>query len=140
MAVPFTLPGTAQVESQEPKGFPFQGVHHLRFLLVQFHAERRELLMESLQGSFSPASFGVVTADGDDNIIGEPMIVHCLVRSLCRLTANCVKGPVHLVQIDIRGQRTERASLRNPELSSGFDDLLHQMQDLRVLDPLRNPV
>ena len=72
--------------------------------------------MEPLQGPFSPASFGVVTADGDDNIIGEPMIVHCLVRSLCRLTANCVKGPVHLVQIDIRGQRTEWASLRNPEL------------------------
>ena len=38
---------------------------------------------------------------------------------------------------DIRGQRTEWASLRNPELSSGLDDLLHQMQDLRVLDPLR---
>ena len=48
--------------------------------------------MEPLQGSFGPASFGVVAADGDDDIIGEPMIVHCLVRSLCRLAANCVKS------------------------------------------------
>jgi hypothetical protein len=66
MPVPFSLAGTVQVESQEPKGFPFQRVYHLRFLLVQFYAERRELLVETLQGAFSPASFGVVTADGDD--------------------------------------------------------------------------
>ena len=32
----------------------------------------------------------------------------------------------------------ERASLWNPDLPSGIDDLLHEMQDLRVLDPLRN--
>jgi exonuclease I len=87
---------------------------------------------------FSPAAFGVVAADGDYNIIGEPMIVHCLVVPFCRLATYRVKGPIQLVQIDIRGQWAERTSLRNPELSSDVDNLLHEMQDLRVLDPLRD--
>ncbi len=138
MAVPLALAGTAQVESQEPKGFPFQRVHHLGFLLVQLDAERRELLMEPLQGSFSLAGFGMVAAGSDDDIIGEPMIVHCLVGSLCRLAAYRVEGPIQLVQIDIRSQWTERTFLRNPDLSSNLDNLLHKMQDLRVLDPLRD--
>src|ERR1019366_3075300 len=118
MAVSFALAGTAQVESQEPECFPFQRVYHLGFLLVQLDAKRRELLMEPLQGSFSPASFCVVAADGNDNIIGEPVIVHCLVGPFCRLAANRVKGPVQLVQVDIRGQWTERTSLWNSDLSS----------------------
>src|SRR5260370_449360 len=138
IAVPFAFADTAQVESQEPEGFPFQHIHNLRFLLVQFHAKGRELFLESLQGSFSPAAFSVVSADGDDNIIGEPMIVHCLVGPLYRLATYRVKGPIQLVQIDIRSQGAERASLWNPDLSSDVDDLLHEMQDLRVLDPLRD--
>jgi hypothetical protein len=33
-----------------------------------------------------------------------------------------------------------RAPLRDSDLSSSFDDLLYDVQDLRVLDPLRNLV
>ena len=83
---------------RNPKASPCQCVHHLGFLLVQFHTKRCELFLEPLQGAFSPASFGMVSADGDDDIIGEPMIVHCLVGSLRRLTAYRVEAtsPVRL--------------------------------------------
>jgi hypothetical protein len=64
------------------------------------------------------------------------MIVHCLVGSVCRFTANRVKGPINLVQVDVRCQRAERAPLWDPDLSSGFDDLLYEMQDLRISDLL----
>ena len=66
VSVPLTFSDTAQVKSQKPKGFPLQCVHHLRFLLVQFHAQGRELFLEPLLGSFRPASFGVVATNGDD--------------------------------------------------------------------------
>ncbi len=68
------------------------------------------------------------------------MIVHCLVGSLCHFAANRVKGPIDLVQVDIRRHWTERAPLRDPDFSSDLDDLLYEMQDLWVLDPLRNLV
>jgi hypothetical protein len=76
-----------------------------------------------------------VAADGDDDIIGEPMIVHGLISSLCRFAADRIENPIHIVQVDVRGQRTEGASLWNPDLSSHLDDLLDEVQNLRVLDP-----
>ena len=81
----------------------------------------------------------MVTADGNDDIIGEPMIVHCLIGSLCRLATYRVKG-----RNRARSDRYFAASglngprLWNPDLPSDVDDLLHEMQDLRVLDPLRD--
>ena len=86
--------------------------------------------MESLQGPLGPAPFAVVAIDGDDDIISESMIVHCLVGPLCRFAANCVEGLIGLVQVDIRRQRTEWAPLRDSDLSSSFDDLFYEMQDL----------
>ena len=94
--------------------------------------------MESLQGPFCPAPFCVVAIDGDDYVIGKPMIVHALVRPLCRFAAYRVKSPINLVQIDICRQRTKRTSLRNSGLSSGLDDLFDEMQDLGVLDSRRD--
>jgi hypothetical protein len=76
-----------------------------------------------------------VTIDGDDDIVSESMIVHCLVGSLRRFATNRVEGPIGLVQVDIRRQRTERTPLRDSNLSSSFDDLFYEMQDLWVLDP-----
>src|SRR2546425_11216629 len=89
MKYPFPLPlaDATQVESQKPEGLTFQCVHHLGFLLVQFDTERCELFLEPLQGAFGPAPFCVVSTDGDEDIISESMIVHCLVGSLCRLAA-----------------------------------------------------
>ena len=80
----------------------------------------------------------MVTADGDDNIIREPVIVHGLVIPFCRFATNRVKEPVHLIQIDIRGQRAEWSPWRDTEASANFDDLLDQVQDLRILDSLRD--
>jgi hypothetical protein len=97
ISVSTAFPDTTQIESQEPKGFACQCVYHLGFLLVQFHTKRCELFLEPLQGAFSPTSFGMVSTDGDDDIIGEPMIVHCLVGSLRSLTAYRVEGPVQFV-------------------------------------------
>ena len=96
--------------------------------------------MEPLQGAFGPAPFGVVAADDDDDIIGEPMIVHGLVRSLCRFAPDRVEEPVHLAQIDVRRQRTERSPLWDTDLSADLDNLLYEVQDLGVLDPLRDLV
>jgi hypothetical protein len=73
------------VEPQVSEGFPVQRVDHLGFLSIQAHPEWSQRFFKPLEGAFRPASFGVVAADGDDDIIGEPMIVHCLVRPLCRL-------------------------------------------------------
>jgi hypothetical protein len=49
----------------------------------------------------------VVPADSDDNIIGEPVIVDCLVVPFRRFAANRVEEPVDLIQIDVRRQRAD---------------------------------
>jgi hypothetical protein len=66
------------------------------------------------------------------------MIVHGLIGSLCRLAANRIKGPIHLVQVDIRRQRAERPPLRYTALPTRLEYLLNQMENLRVLYPLGN--
>jgi hypothetical protein len=62
-----------------------------------------------------------MAADGDDDIIGEPMIVHGLVGSLCRFAANRVKEPVHLVQITDQQQEGERVFVMS-EISIPLSD------------------
>jgi len=71
-----------QIKPQEPEGFILQRIHDLGFLSVQCDPHWDQLFLESLQGSFSPAPFLVVATDSNDDIIGEPMVVHCLVGSL----------------------------------------------------------
>src|SRR2546427_755279 len=91
MSAPFTLANSTQVKPQKPKGLPFQHVHHLGFLPVQLDAKQRELFLKPLQSPFGPAPFGVVSADGDDHIIGEPMIVDRLVVPFRRFAANRIE-------------------------------------------------
>ena len=43
--------------------------------------------------------------------------------------------PVNLVQVQIREERRDHSSLRNPLLAVDFQDQLNQMQNLRVLNP-----
>src|SRR5665213_3363388 len=74
----------SQVKTQEPEGFALQRIHDFGLLSIQRYPERDELFFEPLQSAFRPASFGAVAADGDDNVIGKPMVVHRLVGSLCR--------------------------------------------------------
>src|SRR5882724_11717315 len=138
MSAPFTLANPTQVKSQKPKGFPSQQVHHFGFLPVQFDAKKPELFLEPLQSPFGPTPFSMVSADSDDNIIGEPMIVDRLVVPFCRFAANRVEEPVDFVQVDVRRQRTERSPLRDTELAANLDNLLHEVHDLWVLDPLRD--
>jgi len=107
-AVPF--PHSEQVKSQESEGLPLQHVHYSRLLPVHLQAEGRDLLLEPLQGTLCPAPLAVVAADGDAHIISESMIVHCLIWSLYRFAAYRVEGPVHVFQVDVRGQRA-RAEL-----------------------------
>src|ERR1035441_581378 len=113
MSVRLASAYTAQVESQESEWLTLQRIHHLRLLLVQFYPERCELFVETLQGTLCPAAFRMVAADGDDDIIGEPVIINGLVGPLGRLTADRVERPVNVVQVDIRCQWAERAALRN---------------------------
>ena|SRR5919106_862915 len=120
VSVSFSLRHAAQVKPQKPKGFTLQCVNELRLLAVERHTERCELFLESLQSSFGPFTLSVVATDVmtiSDDIIGEPMMVHGLIGSLCRLAANRIKGPIHLVQVDIRRQRAERPPLRYTESS-----------------------
>ena len=88
--------GTAQVKTKEPKDFSLQRVHQVGFVSVQLYAEWRKLLMEPLQSSLSPASFGVVAANADDNVISEPLIAHCLVApsALFRRVASKVQSNI----------------------------------------------
>lgn len=79
-------------------------------LQIDLHAQACQVFLESLQGSGSPAPFRVMATDGDDNIISEPRIVDRLIHALGRLAANAVKGPIHLVQVDIGCQRAEYAA------------------------------
>src|SRR5215210_5057340 len=96
------------------------------------------MLLEPLQGSCRPAPFTVVATDGDYDIIGEPMVIHGLIGSLGGLAAYRVKGPIHLIQIDIGRQRAERSPLRDTNLPPGFQDLFDEMEHGRVLDAPRD--
>src|ERR1035441_2072952 len=69
-------------------------------------------------------------------VIGEPMVVHRLIRSLCRFATDRVKPPVDLGQVDIGRQGAKRAALRHPDFARGFDNLLDEMHDLGILDAL----
>ena len=83
--------------------------------------------MESLQGPLGPAPFAVVAIDGDDDIISESMIVHCLVGSLCRFAANRVEGR-SILPMDVWGAIEDV-----PETSSG---LFQIVRPRRVLERL----
>src|SRR5207247_10621155 len=120
----------------KPERLLLQRIDQFGFRPVQFDTDKCQLFLESLQSPFGPAPFGVVPADGDDNIIGEPVIVDWLVVSFCRLTTDRVEEPVDLVQVDVRRQRAERSPLRATNLSANLDDLLPEVHDLWVLDPL----
>jgi len=92
------------------------------------------MLLEPLQGPLGPAPFGVVSTNGDNDIIGEPMIIHGLIGTLGCLAADAVKGPIHLIQVDVGCQRAERSPLRDTNLPPGFQDLFDEMEHGRVLD------
>ena len=66
------------------------------------------------------------------------MIVDRLIIPFRRFGANGVEEPVELGQLDVRRQRTEWAPLRDANVSTGFDDLLHETHDLWVLNPFRD--
>jgi hypothetical protein len=102
MPVSALLAYTAQVKPQEPEGFSVQRVHHLGFLQVQLDTQRRDLFLEPLQSPFGPTPFGMVSADGDHKIIGEPVIIDRLESPFRRFAADRVEEPVELVQIDVR--------------------------------------
>ena len=133
VAVPRPLAYASELKPQERKGLSPYSVHHFGLLRVHLHAQAAKVFAEPLQGPRGPAPFRVVATDGDNDIISEPMIIHGLIGSLGRLAADRVKGPVHLIQVDIGCQRAERPPLRDTDLASGFQDLLHEMEHGGVL-------
>src|SRR5450755_3736192 len=135
---PFRLRTRRRSNPRNPKASPFNVSTTLVFSWFSSTPISANCSRIRCRARSAQAPFRVVAADGDDDIIGEPMIVHGLVASLCRFAANRVKEPVHLVQIDVRRQRAEDSPLRDTDLSADFDDLLHQVQDLGVLDSLRD--
>ena len=136
---PLCLRTRRRSNPRNPKASPFSVSTTLVFSWFN-STDKCKLFLEPLQSPFGPVPFRMVAADGDDDVIGEPVIVHCLVIPFRRFATNCVEVPVHLVQIDIRSQRAERSPLRDTDGSADFDDLLCQVQDLRVLDSLRDLV
>jgi transposase-like protein len=88
---------------------------------------RRRSNPKNPKASPCSVSFRVVAADSDDDVVGEPVIVHCLRGSLRRLAADLVEHPVDLVQVDIRGERAERATLRDADFACRLDNLLDQV-------------
>lgn len=91
------------------------------------------MLPEPLQGPRGPAPFAVVSTDGDNAIIREPMIIHGLIGSLGGLAANRGKGPVHLLQVDSGCQRAERSPLWDTNLAPRFQALFDEMEPGRIL-------
>jgi hypothetical protein len=55
------------------------------------------------------------------------VIVHGLIRPLCRFAANRIEVPVDLIQVDIRRQRTERPPLGNADWPANLDDLFDEV-------------
>jgi hypothetical protein len=71
----------------------------LVFSRLQAHPEWGQRLFEPQEGALGPSAFGVVSANSDDDIIGEPMVVHRLVGSMRRLAAYRIEHPVDLIQV-----------------------------------------
>ena len=125
----------AQIKPEEPEGFALQRVDHFGLLAVELDPQGFQLLLQTLQGTFGPAPLAPVPADGDHHIIREAVIVDRLIGPFRRLAAKVIEVPVHLVQVDVRGQRAEGTALRHAFLSTSFDDQLDEVQDFRVLHP-----
>src|SRR4029453_1037758 len=131
------LPAAAQVNPEAPKGFPLQCIDQLRLLRIQYHPEREKLFLEPWHSSLRPPPLPVVTTDGDDHILGEPMVVDRLIGARCRLAPAGVKSPIDLVQIDMRRQGAARAALRHPYWPTNGNALFDAVHDRWVLDSFR---
>lgn len=121
-AVAFWYP--TNVEAQKAKRLPLEQINHLRFLLIEGDPEWHKLLLEAQQSSPRPATLASVAADGDHNVIGKTVVVDGLVGPFRGISPDAVKLPVQVVQVDIRGQRAEGTSLRNPNFPRHLDNLL----------------
>ena len=114
VSVPFRDP--AKVKSQEAKRFSSENIDDPGLITIEGDPERFQFLLETLQCPFRPSSLGVVSADCDHNIIRKPMIVDRFIRAFGSLATNFIERPIDLIEVDIRCQRTERASLGTPTL------------------------
>jgi hypothetical protein len=65
------------------------------------------------------------------------MIIHGLIGSLGGLAANRGEDPIHLIQVDIGGQRADRSPLRDTTLAPSFHALLDEMEYGRILHASR---
>ena len=119
----------AQIKPKESEGFALQRVNHFGLLAVELDPQGFQLLLQALQGPFGPVPLAPMPADGDHHIIREAVIVDRLIRPLCRFTAEVIEVPIHLVQVDVRGQRAEGTALRHSLPSADFDDQLDEVQD-----------
>src|SRR5579885_3666477 len=78
-----------------------------------------------------------MSADGDDNVVRKPVIVHGLivfsVALLRCFLADRVEPPIQFVEINISHQWAERSSLWSTDSApTGFQYLFQQMHDLGV--------
>ena len=109
IALSLSLGNSEQIEPQKPESFLIERIHHVGFLPVWLNPKRLKLFLEPLQDPFGPTAFGVVSTDGDHDIIGEPMVVHRLIGAFGGLATDRLKIPVQLVQVDICCQRADYA-------------------------------
>jgi hypothetical protein len=101
---------TSKVEAQKRERFPLERVNGTGLLAVHLHLQGRQVLARLLLDSGPHSSLAPVIIHQDDDVIGKAVVVQGVVGAILRLLVQLLKLPVEAIQIDIRGQRTERAS------------------------------
>ncbi len=140
MACSLPVQDSPKIKTEKAKRLTVEHIHNLSLLFIERDSQGNKLLLEPLYSSLSPSSFAVVPTHGNHNIIGEPMIVDCFIRSFGCFSSYAVEVPVKIRQIYVCRQRTKRATLRHPYLSGSFDHLFHEPHDLRNFDSSCNLV
>ena len=111
-------------------------------LVKRYSMQRAEAIMDAYEAVkdfiFSLSELTGMPADRNNNIIRKAVVIDRFIRPLGRLLTNGVKHPIDLVQVDVRRQWAERASLRNPDSARGSNDLFDQSEHLSILNTFGN--
>src|ERR1035437_357931 len=123
---------------RNPKASPFNVSTILVFSRLSSTPKGSSCSCKRCRARSAQPPLAPMPADGDHRIIREAVIVDRLIGPFRRLAAEVIEVPVHLVQVDVRGQRAEGTTLRHPFLSTSFDDQFDETQHFRVLHPACN--
>ena len=122
-------------EAQEVHRLPLREVHQSTFLFIDLDMEARQLLAEPFVHCVEQPRMAGVGVQQDDQIVGEPGILHRRVLVESGGLFGPFQHPVHLGEVEIAEQRRDHSALRNPHLPGGLQHLLEQGQHVSIVDP-----